>query len=241
MQGFTFNHSDQQDALYTEYTAQQIKALFDSRGDELRTALNLLINALNSTQGAGNIGTTSIQDIDGETIQEMLKSIRDKLKSKINGSSGADFVNATLIEGLQGETVQAILESLKTYVDNKRAINIHADPIAVGSGNTVQAQLAWLLSQIAVAATGNIPDGSITETKLAQAVVDKINKALSNVGVLTTLLTNDKSSAVNAINELKVVLDDKQDALPPENRRTITFGTDDPIGGNDGDIYFQYE
>ncbi len=227
MQDFTFKHSEQVDAIYTQYTAQQIKALFDSRGEELRIALNLLITALNSTEGASNIGTNTIQDIDGTTIQEMLKSIRDKLKSKTDSGSGADFVHATAIEGLAGESVQAILESLKGLVDgNKSALetsidsvqtnldskintsiagvkasNISADPIAVGSGNTVQAQLIWLLSQIAVAATGSIPDGTLTEAKLAQALVDKINKSLSNIGVLTTLSTEDKSSLVNALNE----------------------------------------
>lgn len=33
----------------------------------------------------------------------------------------------------------------------------------------------------------------------------------------------------------------KQNALPVENRRKITFGTSEPSGGSDGDIYFQYE
>ena len=33
----------------------------------------------------------------------------------------------------------------------------------------------------------------------------------------------------------------KQNALPIENRRKITFGTEEPTGGTDGDIYFQYE
>lgn len=33
----------------------------------------------------------------------------------------------------------------------------------------------------------------------------------------------------------------KQDNLPIENRRKITFGTANPSGGVDGDIYFQYE
>lgn len=232
MQDFTFKHSEQQDAIYTEYTAQQIKALFDSQGAELRIALNLLIDALNSTEGASNIGTQSIQDVDGETIQQMLKSIRDKLKAKADGSSGADYINATAIEGLTGETVQSLLEALKTFVDNTKttldnkiettkstlessisttlggikASTISSDPIAVGSGNTVQAQLAWLLTQIAVAATGSIPDGSLSEVKLAQSLIDKINKSLSNTGVLTTLLTNDKSSLVNALNEVLEIL-----------------------------------
>lgn len=273
MQPFTFSHSDQQDAIYTQYTAQQIKALFDSRGDELRTALNLLILALSSTNGASNIGINSVTDLDGTNVQSMLQSMRDKLKSKIDGSSGADFVNATAIPGITGETVQSILESLKTYIDivtgtnttsldthksssdhdsryyvkseidlqvsnlstadvnNANNLNTHksssdhdsryftkdqmqsitagasgadlikATPIAANSGNTVQAQLAWLLSQIAIAATGSIPDGSISEVKLAQALVDKINTSLSNTGVLTTLLTIDKSSLVNALNE----------------------------------------
>ena len=275
MDNFTFNHSSQIDAIYTQYTAQQIKALFDSRGDELRTALNLLITTLKSTDGAKDIGTSTIQDITGANIQDMLQNIRDRLKSVADGTSGADYVNATTITGLTGSTVQSILESFKTYVDdyntkhklatstdhdnryyteteidikvndlsgtgrttetikanadsiaNHKTSNDHdykyftkdqlqsiasgssgADlikvtPIASGSGNTVQTQLAWLLSQIAVAATGNIPDGSLTETKLAQALVDKINVALSNTGVLTTLLTTDKSSSVNAINEI---------------------------------------
>lgn len=228
MQDFTFKHSEQVDAIYTQYTAQQIKALFDSRGEELRIALNLLVSSLNSTEGASNIGTNTVQDLDGATLQEMLKSIRDKLKSKVDGSSGADFVHATSIEGLAGESVQAILEALKGLVDNNKstletsidsvqtnldskintsiagvkASSISADPIALGSGNTVQAQLAWLLSQIAVAATGSIPDGTLTEAKLAQALIDKINKSLSNIGVLTTLGTEDKTSLVNALNEV---------------------------------------
>lgn len=280
MQDFTFKHSQQIDELDTMYTSQQVKALFDSRGDELKAALDLLITTLKSTEGANDIGTSTIQDIDGTTIQTMLKSIRDKLKSKVDGASGADFVNATAIEGLSGETVQALIIALKKYIDttksdlnknidthklsndhdnryyteteidtkindlagtgrtketvksisdsielhktssdhdvryftqdqlksitngNSGATQIGASPIASGSGATVQQQLAWLLSQIAVAATGDIPDGSLGEAKLSQAIITKINMALSNTGTLSTLLTIDKSSTVNAINEV---------------------------------------
>jgi hypothetical protein len=201
MNDFTFKHSDQLDAIYTEYTANQIKSLFDSRGVELRTALNLLITALSSTNGALDIGTTTIQDVTGANIQDMLQNIRDRLKSIADGSSGADYINVTPISGVTGNTVQALLEGLKSYTDAQTASDIEATPISANSGNTVQAQLAWLLSQIAIAATGSIPDGSLTEVKLAQALIDKINTALSNTGVLTTLLTTDKSSLVNALNE----------------------------------------
>lgn len=201
MDDFTYKHSSQITPLYTGYTTAQIKSNFDSRGVELRAALNLLITALSSTEGANDIGTATIQDIDGATIQAMLQSIRDKLKSKVDGTSGADYINATAITGLTGETVQSLLESLKSYTDALTANDIEATPIASGSGSTVQAQLAWLLSQIAIAATGSIPDGSLSESKLTQTLIDKINTALSNVGVLTTLLTINKSSLVNALNE----------------------------------------
>lgn len=39
----------------------------------------------------------------------------------------------------------------------------------------------------------------------------------------------------------KTTWNNKQSALPVENRRKITFGTANPSGGSDGDIYFQYE
>lgn len=237
MPDFTFKHSDQVDPLYTQYTGPQIKALFDSRGIELRNALNTLVQLLNSVNGASNIGTSTIQDIDGANIQAMLQSIRDKLKSTLDGSSGADYINATAISGITGSTVQTILKSLKAYIDtvntnqsqnlnthkismdhdnryftkdqlqsaasgSSGADNIKATPIHVNSGDTVQEQLAWLLSQIAIAATGSIPDGSLSEVKLTQALINKINTALSNTGVLTSLQTKDKSSSVNAINEV---------------------------------------
>lgn len=43
------------------------------------------------------------------------------------------------------------------------------------------------------------------------------------------------------ITGLQSVLDSKQSSLPVENRRKITFGTTEPTGGVNGDIYFQYE
>lgn len=138
MNDFTFKHSEQPDDLYTYLTSAQVKEKFDSRGIELRTALNNLIDTL-----------------------------------QLEGAS-----------------------------------NIYAKPIAVNSGDTIQAQLEWLLSQIAVAATGAIPDGTLGETKLTPELLTKINKSLSNIGVLTTLLTEDKSSVVNAINENKSLLSD---------------------------------
>jgi len=53
---FTFSHSAQIDAIYTVYSATQIKAFFDSRGTDLQTKHNALIDDLaliiNPTSGS---------------------------------------------------------------------------------------------------------------------------------------------------------------------------------------------
>jgi hypothetical protein len=89
---------------------------------------------------------------------------------------------------------------------------------------------------------------------------DTAGNLQAQIGTLTNLQTTDKVDLVSAVNEVKAEVDthsaddtahitaaerttwnNKQDALPIEQKRKITFGTADPTGGSDGDIYFQYE
>jgi hypothetical protein len=86
---------------------------------------NALKAIADGKSGADFIGATSIQDLDGVTVQTILESLRNKLKSTADGSSGADFLNATEITGLSGTTVQALLEALKAVSDahNTRITN----------------------------------------------------------------------------------------------------------------------
>lgn len=214
------------DATYSPQTpANEASARSEIQGvsDQLRDYIN---STLIPQIVALNIPITAITDLDGANLQTIIQSIRDKLKATADGSSGADYVNATAINGLVGTTVQTLLEALKTYVDTHKTSSDHdtryytkdqlqsittgssgadiikSTPISANSGNTVQAQLAWLLTQIAIAATGAIPDGSIGQEKLTSLLSTKIDTALSNTGLLATLLTTDKSSSVNAINEI---------------------------------------
>lgn len=122
MGNFSFNHSDQQDDLYKVYSAQEIKQFFDSRGEELKQALNSLITVLQQTvngdSGADNIKATPISDLSGNTVQAILQSIRNALKSTTVNSSGADFIKSSGISGVTGDTVQKLLEGLKAIADN---------------------------------------------------------------------------------------------------------------------------
>ncbi|CAI6073732.1 hypothetical protein [Cohnella sp. JJ-181] len=119
LNGFTFNHSDQADRLSDSLTADEVKEKFDSRGEEVRLALNAIVDALTATtsgdSGASTIGVTSITDLDGNTVQALLQSIRDTLK----GNTGASFVGTSAIAGLSGSTVQALLQALKTLIDEQ--------------------------------------------------------------------------------------------------------------------------
>ncbi len=125
--GFTFNHMDQEDT--PDLTPEQVKAAFDSRGVDLKTFLDALIDVLNSTtkgaSGADNIAATAITNLDGATVQALLESLRNKLKATTDSASGADFVGATGITGLTGGTVQALLEALKTYIDTHKSSADH--------------------------------------------------------------------------------------------------------------------
>ncbi|KIL79604.1 tail fiber protein [Bacillus badius] len=72
---------------------------------------------------------------------------------------------------------------------------------------------------------------STTEAATANAV-KKVNDAL---------VTHSADETLHLKAAEREKWNGKQDALPVENRRKITFGTTDPTGGVDGDIYFQYE
>ncbi|WP_342510604.1 hypothetical protein MKY34_11350 [Sporosarcina sp. FSL K6-1522] len=76
--------------------------------------------------------------------------------------------------------------------------------------------------------------------------VDDLNE---NADLIDAAITENKESlATHTADDTKHLQtgereswNGKQSALPAENRRKITFGTAEPTGGTDGDIYFQYE
>lgn len=82
LNSFTFNHSEQQDDLYKDMSASEIKGAFDSRGVELKNTLNKLIDDLASTQGASNIGVKLVANSPTD-----LQGHLDWLRVQINAAS----------------------------------------------------------------------------------------------------------------------------------------------------------
>ena len=98
MKEFSFNHSDQQDALYRVMDATQIKEAFDSRAKELRIYLNNLVEIINAS-GAEYIATLPIEDlpVEEQTIQKILEALHETKANKDDV-----FTKDELIPFLQG-------------------------------------------------------------------------------------------------------------------------------------------
>ena len=169
MGNFTFNHVNQTDEL--GLTADEAKEKFDSRGEELKTALNNAVDALNATadgnSGADNVGATPVEGWPGSSVQAIMESA----KSDIAGHKAVAAVQAHLAKNIAIEDtgglftathVEGALGELFTSVSNgKDAVAAaitdkgvptsgsdsfsqmanNIDSIVLGSGNAVEADV----------------------------------------------------------------------------------------------------
>ena len=112
-------------------SASNMKEIFDSNSNQLRDALNNLIDAL-ASGGAEDIGA-AVEGMEGqnvETILAELKGFYDALKEShdtlgenyqeftenLSGTDGAGMVGAS-IEGIEGDSVASVLAALKVLCD----------------------------------------------------------------------------------------------------------------------------
>jgi hypothetical protein len=118
---FSFNHIDQIDTPLDDATT--LKQLWDSRGNELRTAFNGLIAALNATAASASVGFSPNANVDTEanTVQEAF----DALVNLLHGTGGAAWLKSVGVSGITGDNVQALLESLKSYIDTHKDSSDH--------------------------------------------------------------------------------------------------------------------
>ena len=84
MGNFSFNHANQADEL--NLPADEAKAKFDSRANELKTAFNKVVDLLNATtdgaSGADNVGATAIDGVTGTTVQTQMESMKGLVDGK---------------------------------------------------------------------------------------------------------------------------------------------------------------
>ena len=82
---FTFNHTGQ--TPYPAWTHTQSQTNLDARGEELRLALNVVVNLLNSSAAAASIGTVPPSGFAGITIKAVLDELKDAIDDVVAGST----------------------------------------------------------------------------------------------------------------------------------------------------------
>lgn len=157
--------------------------------------------------GAEFIGAETIVGLTGNDVQTLLAALKALADTYNTNQTGALNTHKTSADHDGRYYTQALLNSgqldTRYYTETELgattdsasgADKIGATQVTAGSGTTVQAIVEWLYAQIVSVTLGQIPDGSLTNAKLATDI---------KVGSLTALTTTDKTSVTNAVNELK--------------------------------------
>lgn len=107
-------------------TAAELKAAFDSNSNQIKPAINNIIDDLTGVNGASDIGVSAIDSIDGATVQAVLNSLATLSKSNrtdidnLSTANGAGKIGLNSIDGIDGTTVQAVLNSIATLSKSNR-------------------------------------------------------------------------------------------------------------------------
>ncbi|MDP4160933.1 MAG: right-handed parallel beta-helix repeat-containing protein [Bacillota bacterium] len=96
----------------------------DAPPEEVRTALNDLINKLNSETAAASVGFNPNEDVSTES--NTVQTSFDSLVTILHGTGGATWLKSVGVTGLTGDNVQTLLESLKEYIDSLDTANDQA-------------------------------------------------------------------------------------------------------------------
>jgi hypothetical protein len=139
---FTFNHVSQPDDLYKTQSAAQIKADFDSRGNELKITLNALIDSLNATtagtSGAKSIGAETIAGLSGNDVQTLLASLKNQIDSTVLGSVPDGSITD---QKLSVSSSSPVRFGSTTGLTNVYAVTLSPAPISYFDGMAVSVKI----------------------------------------------------------------------------------------------------
>lgn len=151
--GFTFSHAAQIDT--PALTPEQVKDDFDSRGDELQTYLDTLIDALNAATAAGNLGAAEVAGLTGATIQALIESLKSYLDTNFYTDDETDAGFATkqeLHDAVLGAIPDDSLTAAKIKADavtDAKIGNRTIDQSVAPAGPNTASQLLTLLDNLA--------------------------------------------------------------------------------------------
>ena len=228
-------------------TAAENKAVFDAlTAGVVREKFNALIDLLAQSGGAGSIGIETITGLAATEVQTALEQIIVAMQEMTQGA----VANASItLAKLAAEVTAAAL-------GGAAAEHTH-DAANIGTGVLDAAR-------VPVIGAEKISDGAVTNAKLGEKSVSEANlctaavtkEKLGSLAVQTSHIAPEAVTgakiAANAVGTEKiadgaVTAGKIADGIPytkfgltSEQVRRITYGTADPSGGSDGDIYLQY-
>lgn len=163
-------------------SAADMKAIFDSNSNQLKTALNNLIDAL-AASGAGEIGA-KVEGMSGTDVLSLLVEMKelidalDEYAETLKSSDGAANIGAA-VAGVTGDNIAAVLTALKTLCDRM---------VTTGEGDVFLANDGtYKLPRVGAAANGVAAGGAAgslyvkKSTKVYDAEWKTVNDLLGNV------------------------------------------------------------
>ena len=238
-------------------TAAQNKKVFDALVTAVvREKFNALLDELTGTTAAAQLGITTIPGFSAGNVQTALEQIVQAMQDVTQGSVTdgsitllklAAEVTAVALGGAAASHTHGAGDIASGVLDAARIPVLDGTKLGTGSVGTAQlgaaAVTAEKLAALAVLAQ-HIANGAVTTQKLAEGAVtaEKI-AALA----ITAALIADKTITAAKLADKTVGAGQLADNIPytkfglsAEQVRKITFGTEAPSGGSDGDVYIRY-
>lgn len=212
-------------------SASSMKEVFDSNSNQLRAALNNLIDAL-AQGGASDIGA-AVEGMEGQTVEAVLaelKRILDTLQEShedldeayqnfaadLATAGGAEMVGAA-VEGMEGGNVAAVLMELKALCD--RIITNSDGKLFLANDGT------YRLPSVGAAANGLPAGGAVGDifVKKSLTVYDGEWKSPANLGFMMASTYDTDGDGI---------VDKAATADEAENAKTAETAADsDKLGG----------
>lgn len=238
-------------------TAAELKAKFDADAGTLKTYVNdVLIPFLEGTSAAESLGIATISGFSADNIQTALEEIIGAMQGITQGSVAdgsitlaklAAEVTAIALGGAAASHTHSAGDIASGTLEYSRIPVLDASKLDAGSVGSSQ------LASSAVT-TQKIKDAAVTADKIAALAVlaqHIANGAVTTQKIASGAVTADKIAALAItaalIADKTITAAKLADNIPytkfglaADQVRKITFGTAEPSGGSDGDVYIRY-
>lgn len=190
-----------------QMSAAALKAAFDSNTNEVKPALNGMIDDLTGTGGAGNVGTSPIDGVTGTDVQTMLaflkglidlrdptENVDQKLALKADKAVTNKHVKTVSFDGKTGvftftredgtsQTLDTMLEKVpvRCYLDGQAFVLVLED------GTEQRADLSAFLTKTEFTDSGTIDFAVSGETVTASVKAGSITLAMLESTIMSTL------------------------------------------------------